>query len=137
MMFPRRVPFIGEVPLPMISSCPRSPISPTRAQTFEVPMSSATMYFSSVLGMFFLLRHFHHHPTRESQIGVFDAWIVLRAQHGAQVAVLPGEVVRVRVDDGPQLAVVDRESARRDRPHFRDPRVELAIACGDLLEQCD
>ena len=51
MMLPRRVPFIGEVPLPMISSCPRSLISPTSTQTFDVPMSRATMYLSSVLGM--------------------------------------------------------------------------------------
>src|SRR3954470_705986 len=51
MMLPRRVPFIGDVPLPMISSCPRSVTSPTSTQTFEVPMSSATMYLSSVFGM--------------------------------------------------------------------------------------
>src|SRR5258708_22831277 len=49
MMLPRRVPFIGEVPLPMISSWPRSLTSPTSTHTFEVPMSSATMYFSSGL----------------------------------------------------------------------------------------
>src|SRR5258706_7537072 len=48
MMLPRRVPFIGDVPLPMISSWPRSLISPTRTQTFDVPMSRATMYLSSV-----------------------------------------------------------------------------------------
>src|SRR5436190_21862769 len=51
MMLPRRVPFIGEVPLPMISSWPRSLTSPTNTHTLDVPMSRATTYFSSVFGM--------------------------------------------------------------------------------------
>src|SRR5688572_26939194 len=124
MTFPRRVPFIGDVPLPMISSCPRSPISPTSAQTFEVPISSATMYFSSVLGMFFLTCCFHDHPVREPQIRVFDAGVVLRAEHGAEISVLLGDVFGVRVNDRAQLAVVNREAARRDRPHLGDPCVK-------------
>src|SRR5881392_2438954 len=51
MMLPRRVPFMGAVPLPMISSWLRSLISPTSTHTFDVPMSRSTMYFSSVLGI--------------------------------------------------------------------------------------
>src|SRR5205807_10183420 len=51
MMLPRRVPFMGAVPLPMISSCPRSVTSPTSTHTFDVPISSATTYFSSVFGI--------------------------------------------------------------------------------------
>src|ERR1700680_3402515 len=51
MMFPRRVPFMGAVPFPMISSCPRSVTSPTSTHTFDVPISSATTYFSSVFGI--------------------------------------------------------------------------------------
>src|SRR4028118_800814 len=104
MMLPRRVPFIGEVPLPMISSCPRSLISATSAQTFDVPMSSATMYFSSVLDIRCLQR-LHNHSFRESQIRVLDGRVMVRAQDRAQVAVLLRDVVGVRVDDGLQLAV--------------------------------
>src|SRR5215210_369894 len=117
MMFPRRVPFIGEVPLPMISSWPRSPISATSAQTFDVPMSSATMYFSSVLDMLALQRS-HNHSFREPQVRVLDLRVVVRAQHGAEVPVLRGDVLGVRIDDRLQLAVVQREAARRDRPHL-------------------
>src|SRR5207247_9121001 len=92
MMLPRRVPFIGAVPLPMISSWPRSVTSPTSTHTFDVPMSSATMYFSSVFGMDILLigdlhgddwtrshrhcRHrsqrLHHHSAIEAKIGIGD-----------------------------------------------------------------
>src|SRR5688572_30370020 len=127
MMLPRRVPFIGEVPLPMTSTCPRSLISPTSAQTFEVPMSRATMYLSSVLDMRCLQR-FYDHSIREPQVRVFDLRVALGTQHGVEVSVLGGDVLRVGVDDGPQLAVVQGEAARRDRPHFGDAREELAVA---------
>src|SRR5688500_19012195 len=119
MMFPRRVPFIGEVPLPMISSWPRSLISATSAQTFDVPMSRATMYFSSVLDIRCLLMLFRHAAHNDSfcepQVRVLDLRVVVRAQDGAEVPVFRGDVFRVRVDDRLQLAVVQCKAARRDR----------------------
>src|ERR1044071_3014411 len=136
MMLPRRVPFIGDVPLPMISSCPRSLISPTSAQTFEVPMSSATTYFSSVLGMRGLQR-FHNDSIRKTQIGVFDAWVILGAEDRVEAAPFRGDVVRVGVDERAELAIEDRESSRRNRPHLGDARVDLAIARAQLAQQRD
>src|SRR5436189_647176 len=170
MMLPRRVPFIGDVPLPMISSCPRSLISPTSAQTFEVPMSSATTYFSSVLGMMpppsrvipsgardlggwerAALRHppgslaharddiadFHNDPIRKTQIGVFDAWLVLGAEDRVEAAPFRGDVVRIGVNERAELAIETREAARRDSPHRGDARVDLAIVRAQLGRQRD
>src|ERR1051325_8054782 len=136
MMLPRRVPFIGDVPLPMISSCPRSLISPTSAQTFEVPMSRATMYFSSVLGMRRLQR-FHDHPIRKSQIGVFDSGIVFGAQNRVEAAPFRGRVVGVGVDERAELAIENREAARRHGPHFGNPRVDLAVARAEVAQERD
>src|SRR5687767_6290184 len=134
MMFPRRVPFIGAVPLPMISSCPRSLISPTSAQTFEVPMSRATMYFSSVRGMRGL-QLFDDHSIRESQIRVVDARVVFGAQDSVEAAPLGGDVGGVGVDECAEVAVEEREAARRNRTHFGDARVELAVARAQFFQQ--
>src|SRR5258706_1372369 len=136
MMLPRRVPFIGEVPLPMISSRPRSLISPTSTHTFEVPMSRATMYLSSVLAMTVLLvgdlrrrgdrrrrgrgrdrvNGFDDDAVAEAEVGVFDAVRseLLGTGDGVKVAPLRGEVRSVREDQRAELAVEEREAARRD-----------------------
>src|ERR1051325_2763618 len=148
MMLPRRVPFIGEVPLPMISSWLRSLISPTSTHTFDVPMSSATMYFSSVLGIRDSLRRgvrggakgslrLDDDAIGEAQIGVLDgsAPEVLGADDGVEAAPLRRYVFRVRVDDGRQLAVEEREAARRDRVHLGDARVDLRVARAQVAQE--
>src|SRR6185436_17043431 len=125
MMFPRRVPFIGDVPLPMISSCPRSLTSPTSTQTFEVPMSRATMYLSSVLGMDALLvlecggpaaavrgrphcrriPRFHDDAVLKAEVRVLDgaAGELLAGDDGVEVAPLRREVPGVGVDEHADL----------------------------------
>src|SRR5438093_11231559 len=127
MMLPRRVPFIGAVPLPMISSWPRSVTSPTSTQTFDVPMSSATMYFSSVFAMDILLigdlhrndwtrchrhcRHrpqrLDHHPPVETKIGISDVARrkSFRCSDRVKITPLRGEILLVGVDKGLQLPV--------------------------------
>src|SRR5216684_255527 len=120
MMLPRRVPFIGAVPLPMISRWPRSVISPTSTHTFDVPMSSATMYFSSVFGMgILLIRDLHcndgmrshrhsrhraqrldHHTAAEAKVGVGDVARREAFRCGNRIKVTPlrGEILFVGVD---------------------------------------
>src|SRR6266540_3854111 len=142
MMLPRRVPFIGAVPLPMISRCPRSLTSPTSTQTFDVPRSRATTYFSSVLGMRCLLvrnlralcRHdcraaaddgmngFENDAIGEAQIGVFDgrAAKTLGVRDRIERSPLLGQIFRIRIHDGAEVAVEERKRMRRQRTHFRD-----------------
>src|SRR5437763_13479009 len=130
MMLPRRVPFIGAVPLPMISSWLRSLASPTSTHTLDVPMSRATTYFSSVFGMndsclgvrwqshrfqsggaAVALRRFDDDAIGESKVRVRDraAAELLRTRDGVEVAPLGREIARVRVDDGAELTVEERE----------------------------
>src|SRR5467141_3070561 len=133
MMLPRRVPFIGEVPLPMISRWLRSLTSPTSTQTFEVPMSSATMYFSSVFGIersSFGVRGRSHRfqsdgaagalqrldddTVLESKIRVRDlaAPQFLGLSDGVEVAPFRREVGGVGVNEGAELAVEEGEAVR-------------------------
>src|SRR2546422_1400274 len=162
MMLPRRVPFIGAVPLPMISSCPRSVTSPTSTQTLEVPMSSATMYFSSVFGMsfssFFLIcdqrrddpwncnrrrqRRIHrleNQAIAESQVGVLDvaASVVLRGGDGIQIAPLRRQIILVCVNRGAQFAVKQGKTMRQQRAHFGQPAVDSSIAHAQPANQSD
>src|SRR5438132_11640662 len=125
MMLPRRVPFIGDVPLPMISSWLRSLTSPTSTHTFEVPMSRATTYFSSVFGMHDSLNDLGPRllgPQRldddamgETEIGVGHGGApqFFRAGDGVQLAPLRREIAGVRVDHRGQLPVEDGETVRR------------------------
>src|SRR5437764_2125010 len=125
MMLPRRVPFIGAVPLLMISSWLRSLASPTSTHTFEVPMSSATTYFSSVFGMYDSLRHFRprllgtyrfdHDSIAETEVGVGDgrARKLLRLGDGVELAPFRGDVRRHDVDHRAELPVEDGEAVRR------------------------
>src|ERR1051325_71266 len=156
MMLPRRVPFIGAVPLPMISSWARSLTSPTSTQTFDVPMSRATMYLSSVFGMELSSilecggraaadvrerRHgrrtprFHDDSIGEAQVDGFDAAELLVRNDGVEVAPLRGELVAVGVDERAELAVEDGEAARRDGADLRDARVELRGAAAGAQER--
>src|SRR3954449_10907578 len=117
MMLPRRVPFIGDVPLPMISSWLRSLTSPTSTHTFEVPMSRATTYFSSVFGMHDSLnwlwpmllgsQRLDDDAVGETKVGVGDGAAAepLRASDRVELAPLRREVGSVGIDHGAQLAV--------------------------------
>src|SRR4029079_5192619 len=158
MMLPRRVPFIGAVPLPMISSWARSFTSPTSTQTFEVPMSRATMYLSSVFGMELssildcgrraaggVRDRRHGRRTQwldddavvESQVDVFDAPELLVRNDGVEVAPLRGELLAVGVDERAELAVEDGEAARRDGADLRDAGVEPRVARAEVAEESD
>src|SRR5437764_10883 len=152
MMLPRRVPFIGEVPLPMISSWLRSLASPTSTQTLDVPMSSATTYFSSVFGMYDSLHWqqpgcraearpagwFDDDAIGEAQIGVFDGSAIelLGARDGVQVAPLRREVVRVRVDHRAELAVEQREGVGGDGTDLGEARVHVRVARAQRASDC-
>src|SRR5581483_925626 len=149
MMLPRRVPFIGAVPLPMISSWPRSAISPTSTHTFDVPMSSATMYFSSFFGMApslvrdlhrnhrarrargrrHLAQWLHHHASVESEIGIGDlaGSEALRGGDRVELAPLCRHVLLVRIDERAHLPVEKCKTTRRHRAHLGDARVQLRI----------
>src|SRR5439155_12617039 len=149
MMLPRRVPFIGAVPLPMISRWPRSLTSATSTQTFDVPRSRATTYFSSVLGMRCLLirnlralrRHdcraaggdgmngFENDAIGETQIGVFDGAAAETLRIGDRVKRSPllGQTRGVCVNDCSEFAIEQRKAVRRQRTHFGNPRVEKRI----------
>src|SRR5689334_21227842 len=149
MMLPRRVPFIGEVPLPMISSWLRSLASPTSTQTLDVPMSRATTYFSSVFGIdgssvgLRWRRHrihaFDDDAIGEAKIGVAKraAIELLRAGDGIEVAPLRGEVARVGVNHRAQLAVAERECIGRDLTNLGDARGQLGIARAHVPQQRD
>src|SRR5262245_14333789 len=140
MMLPRRVPFIGEVPLPMISSWLRSLTSPTSTHTFDVPMSSATTYLSSVFGMndslHFGVRRQGHRFQRlnddaigEAQIGVGDlrASEVLGLRDGVELAPFRGEIVPVRIHDCAELTVEEGEGVRRHGTNLGDAREQLGV----------
>src|SRR5439155_651612 len=120
MMLPRRVPFIGEVPLPMISSWLRSFTSPTSTQTLEVPMSRATTYLSSVFGMYDSCRfgvrrknrcsrfqRFDDDPAGESQIGVRDRPVaqLLGVRDGVKLAPLRRQIGCIGIDHRTELPV--------------------------------
>src|ERR1041385_2431913 len=147
MMLPRRVPFIGEVPLPMISSWLRSLASPTSTQTFDVPMSSATTYFSSVFGIdcssFGLRRRGHRsHGFDDDAIGEAEVGVgnvaaaeLFRAGDGVEVAPLRREVARVGVDDRAELAVEEREGVGGDGADFGHARVQLGIMRAEVAQQ--
>src|SRR5215212_1323081 len=150
MMLPRRVPFIGAVPLPMISSWLRSLISPTSTHTFDVPMSRATMYFSSVLGIgdssvfgvrrqgcrfesgrtAGALRRFDDDAVGKPEVGVLDGALPqpVGAGDGVEAAPLGRDVLRVGVDIRAEVPVEEGEAARRDRPHLGDAREDGRIA---------
>src|SRR6266511_4292879 len=157
MMFPRRVPFIGDVPLPMISSCPRSLTSPTSTHTFEVPMSRATMYLSSVFGMLLssILERgsaaaalegrrrgrrtpwLHDDAVLKAEVRVLDgaAGELLVRDDGVEVAPLRREVAGAGVDERAELAVEDGEAARRHGTDLGDARVELGVARAEVVQQ--
>src|ERR1051325_7677519 len=149
MMLPRRVPVIGEVPLPMISRRLRSLTSPTSTQTLDVPMSRATTYFSSVFGIdgssFGLRWHRHRFhgfdddAIGKAKIGVGNGAAIesLRARDGVEVAPLRREIAGVGVDHRAELAVEEGERVGRDLANLRDARVELRIARAEVAQQRD
>src|SRR5437588_4584584 len=150
MMLPRRVPFIGAVPLPMISSWLRSLASPTSTQTLEVPISSATTYFSSVFGIddscrfggrrrSRRFRRFDDDAIRESEIRVTDGGAIepFRPRDGVQIAPLRREIARVRVDDRVELAIEERECVRRNGADLGDSGVDVRVARAQRAQEHD
>src|SRR2546428_82090 len=158
MMLPRRVPFMGAVPLPMISSCPRSVTSPTNTHTFDVPISSATTYFSSVFGIGCsylvrdqrrnelrpahfrqrcLMHRFDNETIGEADVGIGDlaaAEVFDPGDSGERVP-LGEHILLVGVDERAELPIEQRESAGRQRPHFGDSRIDPCVACAQFANQ--
>src|SRR4029077_16134232 len=160
MMFPRRVPFMGAVPLPMISSCPRSVTSPTSTHTFDVPISSATTYFSSVFGIGcsylvrdlrrnelrpahfrqrYVMNRFHNETIGEADVGIGDlaAAEVVGPRDSDESAPLGKHILLIGIDERAELPIEQSKSARRQRPHFRDSRIDLCVAYAELANQRD